>query len=379
MQYWQRKFEQNGFANTLNNVNDILLPSSGLLGSLLIKISGAEATGLGASGGAWRLIDYLSKIEVIVNGSVVVKSFDGFTADALATLDQGVMPPSNWRNYATNVQYDYVLINFGRKLWDTMFQLDLSKYDNVHLRITNSATTASFSDFTTTVVGYYLREKSGGQASPGYFRTEEWRRWTTVADDTQYLRQFPTEYLVRRIMLRAVPSVDGNNIASTGMHNLMDSIQLYFKTGDITVYDGSLEMLIHDNYLGRGATNLIGSSPYHTSGKGVRMDIGRTLGIANGAGTQAGTVATVDNTFESARTDFTQVAYSFQADHPGNLLAYGAAPFEAAWFSFDDYDDPANYLDPDAYKDVQLNIHTRNLAGAASGQNTVILDRLVKY
>lgn len=379
MQYWQRKFEQNGFANTLNNVNDILLPTSGLLGSLLIKISGAEATALGATGGAWRLIDYLTKIEVIANGSVVVKSFDGFTAQALATLDQGVMPPGNWRNYATNVQYEYVLVNFGRYFWDKLFQLDLSKYDNVHLRITNSATAASFSDFTTSVVGYYLREKVGGQLSQGYLRTEEWRRWTTVADDTQYLRQFPTEYPVRRIMLRATPPLDASNIAKTGIHNLMDSIQLYFKTGDITVYDGTLEMLIHDNYLGRGATNLVGASPYHTSGYGVRLDIGRTLGIANGAGTQAGTVATVDNTFESARTDFTQVAYSYQADHPGNLLAFGAAPFEAAWFGFDDDDDPANYLDPDAYKDVQLNIHTRNAASAAGGQNMVVLDRLVKY
>lgn len=378
MQYWQRKVEQSGFSNVLNNVNDLLLPTSGLLGSTLIKISGSAVSGLGANGGAWRLIDFLSKVEVIVNGSVICKSFDGFTGQGVATFDQGVTPPADWRNYATNTMYDWVLINYGRFFKDPTYQLDLSKYDNVHLKITNNATSASLGDFTTEIVNFYLKDKKGGQVSPGYMRTEEWRIWTTIADNWQYLK-LPVEYPIRRILLRATPSVDANNIESANMKDLMDRVQLYFKTGDLTVQDQGIEDIMRENYLEVGKSFSQFGSEYMNAGKGVRIDLGYVLGEAHGAGTQAGTAATTVPTFDSARSSFTQVPQTFQADHPTDFVAHGLAPFETVVLPFDTSPDPADWLDPNAYGEVDLNVHTRNSSGAASGINKVILDRFVKY
>ena len=71
--YWQRKNERTAVAMTLNNVYKLLLPYQGNLGSIMLKISGTEVSGLGSATLAWRIIDFISNISVVVNGSTVVK------------------------------------------------------------------------------------------------------------------------------------------------------------------------------------------------------------------------------------------------------------------------------------------------------------------
>lgn len=378
MQYWQRKVEEDGVANTLGNVHELLLPSAGLLGSLLIKIGVTDATGLGQSGGAWRAIDFLSKVEVMLNGSTVCKSFDGYTAMVLGAMDQKVIPPGAWRNYATNIQYQYVLLNFGRRMFDPTYQLDLGKYDNVYLKITNSGAVASISDFTTSVIGFYLKEKNGGQMSPGYMRTEEWRTWTTVQDETKYLK-FPNEYKIRRILLRATPGLDGSNVENTNMANLMDNVLFTLKTGDIRLHDAGIADLMRDNYLSKGANWTTQGVQYMSADKGVRVDLGYVDGGAWGAGSLDGSGAGTIATMEASRTSFTQKPETYEADNPIEFIFHGIAPFQTAWFEFDQDDEPSTWLDPEAYKDVEMNIHTRNASSAASGVNKVVLDRFVSY
>ena len=66
--FWQKEVIRESVAMTLNDTYNLDLPDFGLLGSMLIRISGAEVSGLGQSGGAWRIIDFISKLEVILNG-----------------------------------------------------------------------------------------------------------------------------------------------------------------------------------------------------------------------------------------------------------------------------------------------------------------------
>lgn len=61
------------------------------------------------------------------------------------------------------------------------------------------------------------------------------------------------------------------------------------------------------------------------------------------------------------------------------LLAMGLALENCAYFRFDHLYDPASYLDPDASKTVQLDIHTRNASSAADGTIKVALERFVPY
>jgi len=378
MNYWQRNYEVSSQALTLNNVNTIDLPNAGLLGSLLIRLSGSEASAQGQGGGAWRLIDYISKIEIIANASTIIKSFSGLIGHALTTIDQGVMTPARWMNYATGTQWDWLIINFGRRLFDPEYLLDLSKYDKVQVKITNNASSATWGDITAALIGLYLKNPETAPVSRGYLRTEEWKAWTTVAAQYVY-SDLPTELLIRKILLQAVPSLDANYLNATGMHNLMDNIVLSLKTKDITVFNGSVQELMRENYFDLGRTLITGGAEYMTAGKGVDVGLGYVVAGAWGAGSSGSTGASTIPSLESARTDHVQKPATYEADHPVNFIFAGIAPHECAWFRFDQDDNPDTWLDPDKYKTVKCDIHTRDSSGAASGTNKIILDRLVRY
>lgn len=375
--FFQREYLREAVSMTLNETYRVDLPEHGILNAMLFRISGGQASGYGQDGGDWRIIDKISKIEIILNGATICKSFTGIMAHAVSFYDQGVPAPDTWRNYATNTQWCYILVNFGRWLYDTEYGLDLSKFDNVELTITNTATSSHFSDLTISVLLFYLREPVVATMA-GYLRTEEWRSWTTVANATEYL-DLPTEHILRRIILQAIPNVDGNNIEKTGMHNLMEDIALNLDTGVIRVYKGGLDDLMRSNLWEYGKPIITGGFPYLNPDKGYDIGLGYTLFGAAGAGSQDGAGASTVPTIESGRTSFTQKAETFEGDHPMCAIFSGVAYCGTAVFRFDYLPDPTTWLDPAARKTVQLNIKTRNLSDAADGTNKVILDRLVKY
>lgn len=374
--FWQREYIREGVSMTLNDTYRLDLPEHGLLGSLLLRISGSQASGYGASGADWRIIDELSKLELILDGARVCKSLTGYQVQALSAWDQGVMDPSVWRNYATNTQFSYLLVNFGRFLFDMDYGLDLSRYNNVEFRLANTATSSDFSDLTISLLAYYLREASPSQFK-GYLRSEEWRRWTTVADETKY-ENLPVEFPIRRILLQAIPSVDADNVEQTNMANLMDDIELNLDTGQTKVYKGGIDDLMRENYYDNGKPLIAGGFPYHTADKGIDVSLGYVTKAVAGPGSQDGAAAATNTTIESGRTSFTQKLETSEADSPAALMVEGIAPYLTALFRFDQAWDPASYLDPQARATVQLNVHTRNASSAASGANSVVLDRLVR-
>jgi len=373
--YWQREYIRENVSMTLNDVYRIDLPENGLLGSLLIRVSGSQASGYGATGGDWRIIDELSKINVVLNGATICKSLTGYQAQALAFYDQGVVPPGAWRNYATNTQFEYLLINFGRWLHDTECGLDLSRFSNVEFQLENTALAADFSDLTVSLQANYLRDAMSGSFR-GYQRTEEWRNWTTVPNETKYL-ELPTEHVLRRIMLQAIPAVDGSNIEDTNMSNLMYDIELALDTGAVRVYKGGIDDLMRENYLDMGRPVITGGVPYHNADVGIDISLGYVLYGAWGAGSQDGAGAATIPTLESARTSFTQKAETHEADSPISAAFFGLAPFLTALFRFDEDPNPSTWLDTDKRKTVKLDIQTRDSASADNGRNAVVLDRYV--
>lgn len=371
----QHEYIREAVAMDLNETYRQDLPNAGLLSSMLIRISGAQASGLGQTGGSWRILDYLSKLEVILNGATVCKSLTPKQVQAGSVWDQGVMPPEVWRNYATNTQYTYLLLNFGRFMGDDLLGLDLARYDNVEFKLTNTALAAQFSDLTISMLGLYLRDMPAG-AFRGYVRSEEWRRWNTVADETKYL-ELPTDFNIRRIMLEATPDVDADGVEDTGIANQMEDIELNFDTGQTKVYKGGIDDLIRLNYYWNGRPLIATGSHYMNADKGVDVSLGYVRGGAWGAGSQDGAGAIVIPTMETGRTSFTQKPETYEADSPQGFIFEGAAPYQSALFNFDDVPDPAQWLNPQQRATVQLNIKTRNSAASADGVNAVVLDRYV--
>ena len=373
--FLQREYVRENVSMSLNETYKLDLPEHGLLTSLLIRLSGSQASGYGQGMADWRIIDRITKLAVLVNGATVCKSLTGYQVKALEYYDQGVIAPGDWRNYATNTQFEYLLINFGRYMGDADFGLDLSKFANVELQLTNDATASQFSDLTVSVLGMYLRAAPSGQFK-GYLRTEEWRAWTTVTDDTKY-NELPVEHIIRRILLQAIPPIDADFVDETSNANLMDDIDLGLDTGQVRVYKGGLDDLIRENYLDTGKPVIVGGSAYQLADDGIDIGLGRIIAYANGAGSQSGAVATTFPTFESGRTNGILKSESYGADNPTNFIAVGMNPFYVAQFDFNLNWDVNNWLDPAARKTVKLDIHTRNSSSADNGRNAIVLDRLV--
>ena len=377
MALYRHEYIREDASMTANDTYRVDLPKQGHLSSILFRFSGSDLSGLGQSGGAWRLLDFISKIAVLANGSTIIKSLDAPQLDALSFYDEGVMPPDKWRNYATNTQYMYLLLNFGRFKGDYQLGLDLSKFANVELQVTNTVSGGQFTSMAISTLACYLVDAPPNPFA-GYLRTEEWRKWTTVQDETKY-HELDLEYRIRRIMLRAMPPLDANNVASTGMSNMMDDVDLSLDTGVIRLYKGGIDDLMRINYYNYGKMVITAGFPYHSADKGVDMSVGETFGAVAGAGSQSGAVATTFPTIESARSDHTQKFESYGADNPSGLIVAGVSAFNTIMFRFDEPDDPSMYLDPMARRQVHLNIHTRNASSAAGGTNYVILDRFVPY
>ncbi|KKK73907.1 hypothetical protein LCGC14_2889110 [marine sediment metagenome] len=373
--YWQREYLREGVGMTLNETYRLELPDHGFLGSLLLRLSGGQASGYGQGEADWRIIDRIPKIEVIGNGSTIIKSVTGYIAQALASWDQGIIPPGVWKNYATNTQWEYILINFGRKLYDRDYGLDLSRFDDIELRIQNDAGAAQFGDLAVAVVGFWKRDDPAGGFN-GYMRSEDWRTWTVVRDETQYLT-LPTDNMIRRVILQAIPPVDSDFVEKTGMNNLMDDIKLALESGQKLVYQGGVDDLMRENYLHYGNEFIVAATPYMLADDGIDLSLGYVIGGAWGAGSQDGAVAGTNATFETGRTSFTQKPETYEADSPANIMVKGMAPFLTAIFPFDWEADPATWLDPNRSKSVTMDVHSRDHADVVGGVNKVSLDRLV--
>jgi len=375
--YWQREYLRENVTMTRGETYRVDLPRSGLLGSLLFRISAAGVSGAFAQKAFTRIIDFITKVEVIANGAIPIKSLTGSEIAGIMAFDQGIAHPDYWHQYATGTRWCHLLLNFGRFLKDPAFGLDLSRFDNVELRITNNASSTYYGeDFSLSILQYLLRDAPGG-AFGGYFRTEEWRSWTTVADETKYL-ELPTELPVRRVFLQAIPDLDSNELFETGMWNLADDLEFTTRTGTIRVYKGGLDDLMWENAWAYGHEWLTSPQIYGDADYGKYVGLGYVLSMAGIAGTQDGAVASAPPTIEGRRTDGTQKPEAYEADTLIECIARGLAPENMAVFRFDQPDDRGSYLDVAANRAVQLDVHTRNASSAADGEINVVLDRLVR-
>ena len=373
--YWQREYLREAATMTRNDTYRIDLPENGLLGSILFRISAAGVSGAFATAIRRRIIDYLTKIELVGDGSTIIKSITGEVAEACKILDQGIGQNDHYTQYGAGTQWCRFLLNFGRRLFDTEYGLDLSRWKNVELRVTNDATSSQYGqDFAISMLNYYLREGPGGFR--GYYRTEEWRKWTTVQNETKYL-ELPTENKIRRVIMQLVPAVDASNVEQTAMWNLADDVELSLKTGVLRVYKGGIDDLMWENLYHYGKEYLNVHDIYITADQGYKVGLGHVLGGAWGAGSADGAGAAVIPTLEAGRTSFTQKPETYEADSPIQAVFKGLAPENCVVFRFDHPDEPESYLDVEANKTIKLDVHTRDSSSAASGTIRVVLDRLV--
>lgn len=138
--YWQRSYvERNLSLGATSGVRTIDLPKTALLSQILLRFS---ATNAAASNLNNHIHDKLTKIEVIVDGSTVVKSLSGVQAQALAFFNSKRIPQTHILEYASALQWEEFPIYFGRFPGDLEYGLDTSRVVNPQLKITWDTTGA---------------------------------------------------------------------------------------------------------------------------------------------------------------------------------------------------------------------------------------------
>lgn len=380
--YWQREVLRDAVSMAFDQTYELNLPKNGQLGSLVLYISSTQnGYPFLTTQPKWRLIDYISKIEIMADGSRLIKSLDGKEALAAAFADDGNEPPGMWRTWVNTPHRQWIPIHFGRKLMDEIYGLNLEQYDQVTLKVTNDATSTEFTtDINITVVAYWLRDAVG--AFEGHFREEVWKSWLPVAAATKYAN-LPVGLPIRRILLEARPAVDTTDCKNNStMIALMDDIEFTLKTGQVRVYKGSLNTLGMLSILEQGRFVETRGNVDKTQAYGFECGVGYVLmGLGSGMADADG-LTTARSLMKHDIQDSAQEQ------------AYRCASGMLAWvtrgFGYCDTiplfvarkPDLSDLLDPEAQGVAKVDIHTTTgltLTGTSrNARNAIILSRLVR-
>lgn len=379
--YWQKEVYRDSVGMTFNQTYELDLPKQGQLGSIGLYVRSAANAGALTSLLARLLIDYISKIEVIGDGAEVIKSFDGRQALACAYYDDGVLPLGKWGSYSGVTHRQFIPIHFGRKFWDEVYGLDLSRFNQVTLKITNTATSTQFTtNVSLTVVLYWMRD--GGGFGAGYFREEEHKLWAPTSSATEYTI-LPIALPIRRILIRARAAVTNSpvNQFSNTVTNQVNDVDFNMRSGRTRIYKGGIEELgwaiTSEN--GRhhetsGEVWTAADDQFDTHLSYVTQIVPAAAAIDDPAGTYPGSVIRADTQLGS------QSVWDIATTSPVEYLARGYGIMENVPLFEARKPDMSDIMVPAEVQDVTVDIlaasatYTGNTRNAETG---LILSRLV--
>lgn len=184
MDYFQQRYleQDRAFVGT-SGLDTIDLPNKGLLSCLQLNVRATAGATCGKRD--IKPIDALERLELIVNGSQVVKSLSGRQVRALMHYQKMKQPEaftSNWASQSSRIE---LFINLGRHFHDMDYMLDLGQVNDPELRITYDFTKTgevgwtngeAFTSPYRDTVCHLLRESS--VVPEGYIKTSELYRFT---------------------------------------------------------------------------------------------------------------------------------------------------------------------------------------------------------
>ncbi len=370
------EYIRQGETFTVNTTYPQDLESSGYLSALLLQVTGTPVNGATLAAEPWRLIDHLGKIEVLGNGSDPIISCDWKHMFYLNFLDQQKCLPTWWRNYATITQREFILIPFGRYLWDTEYGLDLSKWrSKCKLRITNTATATYYTgNLSLNIMALYMDDLPNGFPK-GFLSKTEFHKWTTASDAWEY-NDLPTQYPFRGVHLQCVPDVDANFVAESSIQNLCYDTLFATNARKNKLVTGQMFERMVLQYMEQPGIPLTSIQPDRTADYGLDTGIGYITGLAGIAGSGDGAAAAVIPTEGTGLNLPTIKLETREADNTPDILVTGMAVQDFFTFHYTREADPSWLLDFNRHGQISLDVKTRSGAAYADGTNTIVLDQV---
>jgi hypothetical protein len=375
--YWQTVKFRSGKTFDSGGTYRLTLPDHGLLGSILFHVYGTPVANAWMDIEKWRLIDYLNELKIVRNGSTVIKALSAPVNHYMTWLDGGQLASDRWHNYATETMRYHGLVNFGHRLYDLDYGLDLSREESVEIQFSNNLTAALLTgNLNIDIIMFMLRDAPAGQFK-GFFRTEEWRNLTTIADEEVYL-ELPSEGDLRRLVVQTMSDVDADMNSETNPYNVAYNLTLTKRSGVDTLFEAGLRDLWYQNFYEFGRSPLQCLAAYHSDNKGIYTGFGQELAVGASHLSYAAAQIAGGPTISASDDGQTIRRYTDVSIEPDGMIVTGLSPENCAVFSFDQAKDPSQYLSLKNEATVQLDVKTRNAASAADGEIRVVLDRLMR-
>jgi len=262
----------------------------------------------------------------------------------------------------------------GRRWLDMEYGLDLAAFDQVQVKIANTATATHFqTDIRLSAIATYLRDAAPGLLK-GYMKCEAHRDYLPVTGATEPIN-LPTQGKLRRLLVHSRPGVSGTYVAQTPAANLAYQLTLEAKSGAVKIMDHSSARLALENWYDIQGEVITHGNVYINADGGFDVGIGRVVGRAgisvakDGAGS-----ATIPTTADN--NDFTQQNETYEADSPIAQWWRGTQYHNIVALPVSWGETPETWLDLDAMKQVTLEILTRSgITVGTSAYNRVLLER----
>jgi len=359
------------------------LPETGLSAGLILWIkspikSGAHY-GISAAGDKLRLVDWISKVQVITDGKRPLKDLNGNVAQALEYWNSGRTAADQLADRTLYGDYAIIPIAWGQKLYDPLYFLRWEDYTSIELDVTNIFDATHFDSATITIENIKVEDPPAGLASKGVFQERIWREWTTVQNETKYLKP-PVGNKYRRIVLCATPALTTSSPyrRKTNFFSLMNEIKLAFKDYGEVAFDGYGRELMEQNAIefpheahcgGTLLATLTGNEP-------VRTGIGRRRSAQVTKGEVATTLTEMNFGIYTYLDDIMTVWFDSGINQYIYWDVFGLGYNNTMALLFD-HAGPENYIDSVAKSTINLDIKTADDANAAGGTNQVVLSELV--
>ena len=375
--FWHTRTYKTGLTVGRNATTKFDLPANVNIGSIFLRLVSQTTVGNPMfSLAKWRLIDYIDSVDIIANGSTVIKSLPGTVLSALCFYDHGKFPPDQHRAYSQAYMRNNIVINFGRFYRDNAMYIPAGKYSSLELQIKFTGTTTLFQGDPSLDIFIEQPEGAGLPAPLGLLKTEVFREYTPATAGIEYVT-LPTQYKIRRVILQAWPDLDGDEIEECSPFDVLQNVKLTLQSGTVEVYNNSLE------YMAKMEASVLPGfmakhgHVYHEADHGWYSGLGYIFSGMVSAGSKAGAVAAVIPTLEADSNYGTQKLEAYTADEPVTFQAVGVMPDNCVNFRFDNDPDPSTWLNPQAEADVDLALETRSGATYADGNVKVVVDSLI--
>lgn len=206
MGYWLRKLLHTESSVPSDGTYRYKLPVTGLYSAFSVAIQATRYQARAEVDSQDTLRDAITKIEMLSEGTKVIKSLRGAELNALNAFDFKRIPPFQHQEGLTDYNMDDLYLLAGRSLQDKEYMFDMSRFADPEIALTNALrqdAARGFGDKSLQYKIYGWRWMGDPVPMPkGYMRADERLYYDTGAAGTIKPLQITTGKRIRRILVK---------------------------------------------------------------------------------------------------------------------------------------------------------------------------------